>query len=1137
MAMKRILITLSAALALCCSAVAGQFYGDNTFRSPGTFTIQSGVALQGFWVFATGSTIDITNATKIGFPSGGGGGTPGGVNTQLQFNAAGGFGGVPWLTYDGTKIIQQGSSKYLIQDPTDTTKGFTFETGNIATGLTRAVNIPDANSTTVQSSLPITNQFLTGVNAQGSFSRAQPAFTNLTGSATNAQLPATISGKTFDDTNTITVKDGSFTIENTAAVGKTVKFDLSNLSTGPPRLIVVPDGNSSTVQAQPALSNNFVTGISASGVLTLGQPAFSNLSGSIALNQFAINTDKLLGRSLGVAGLGAAEEIAIGANLTLAAGVLSAASSALPPMVGNSGKFLTNNGSIASWGDAFVSSITDPVDPTKALQFDIGAFPTATTRTIRPAPSGDSVTVIADLSPPPANQFLTGINLGGIQTRAQPSITNLSSLTGTSKLVGSGAGGSSVGEITLGANLTMLGNVLNAATGGTPASPSGTLQYNNAGVFGSVSSTTTDGTVVTQLAGTNFVLAQPSDTTRRAFFDVSAIAPGQTRTITVPNVGGTLIVPDSGAVANQFLTSINVGGVISRARPTVANLTDASAVSKLIGSSSTGNALGEITLGSNLSMSGSTLNATGGGGGTPGGSSSQVQYNSGGTAFGGITTMTTDGTVVTQLAGTNFVLADPTDSTKKATFTISGATGLTKAVNIPGSNSTTVVPDSGAANSFFNSLTGAGVLTKTRPTITNLTDLSGTQKIVGSNTTDGKVVELTLGTNLSMTGSTINATSTTTSPGGSNTQLQYNNAGAFGGISTATFSGGLLSLKSNATQFQNNTDSTKTFLFDTSNIPTSTQLTVNIPSANSTTVVASSAPSNQFATGINATTGVISYAQPSIGNLPPLSGGGMLVGSGLPGTGTIGEITLGTGLSMSGTTLNATGAVGGSNTQVQYNNSGVLGGITGATTNGTKMTLTSPDITTGFTIGNAAASGKIPQGDGTKFAASSATFPTTAGTSGNVMTSDGTNWTSTAPASGTYILQGGSFTALSPADGITYYLGWGSGAALSAKTLYANAAIPIPKTGTIKAVYFRTYIVTNGSTETVSHILRLNDTTDTTLSSTETWNPGANTTKLYSYTGLTVAVTAGDTVALKIICPTWTTNPTLGSSEIMIVVQ
>ncbi len=41
-----------------------------------------------------------------------------------------------------------------------------------------------------------------------------------------------------------------------------------------------------------------------------------------------------------------------------------------------------------------------------------------------------------------------------------------------------------------------------------------------------------------------------------------------------------------------------------------------------------------------------------------------------------------------------------------------------------------------------------------------------------------------------------------------------------------------------------------------------------------------------------------------------------------------------------------TAAAGGSNTQLQYNQAGALGGITGATTNGTVVTLTSPVLVT-----------------------------------------------------------------------------------------------------------------------------------------------------------------------------------------------
>jgi hypothetical protein len=48
------------------------------------------------------------------------------------------------------------------------------------------------------------------------------------------------------------------------------------------------------------------------------------------------------------------------------------------------------------------------------------------------------------------------------------------------------------------------------------------------------------------------------------------------------------------------------------------------------------------------------------------------------------------------------------------------------------------------------------------------------------------------------------------------------------------------------------------------------------------------------------------------------------------------------------------GAAGGTNTQVQYNNAGVFGGITNATTDGTTLSMTSPEVITGINDTNGA---------------------------------------------------------------------------------------------------------------------------------------------------------------------------------------
>lgn len=149
-----------------------------------------------------------------------------------------------------------------------------------------------------------------------------------------------------------------------------------------------------------------------------------------------------------------------------------------------------------------------------------------------------------------------------------------------------------------------------------------------------------------------------------------------------------------------------------------------------------------------------------------------------------------------------------------------------------------------------------------------------------------------------------------------------------------------------------------------------------------------------------------------------------------------------------------------------------------------------------------------------------------AGTSGHYLQTQGAaanpQWAAVAGGGGGlgYALIWFSGAGDSPADNATYYFG---GWALGIGTGYDAMKVQIPKTGTLKAVYYRARNTgTLGSGESVNHYIRLNDTTD--LANASFAYNAANT--FGSATGLSDAVTAGDYIAVKIVCPAWATNPT-----------
>lgn len=134
----------------------------------------------------------------------------------------------------------------------------------------------------------------------------------------------------------------------------------------------------------------------------------------------------------------------------------------------------------------------------------------------------------------------------------------------------------------------------------------------------------------------------------------------------------------------------------------------------------------------------------------------------------------------------------------------------------------------------------------------------------------------------------------------------------------------------------------------------------------------------------------------------------------------------------------------------------------------------------------------------------------------------GEGWVRTAPSG--YSLQFLSAQD-NPADATTYYFGAWAGTQWT--SLANRRYVYVPRSGRIKAVYFSVFISgTLATSEMGTLSVRLNDTTDTIVSSAVTFTANQ---QVFSKTDLSIVVAAGDTLLLKLVTPTWVTNPTAAS--------
>lgn len=144
------------------------------------------------------------------------------------------------------------------------------------------------------------------------------------------------------------------------------------------------------------------------------------------------------------------------------------------------------------------------------------------------------------------------------------------------------------------------------------------------------------------------------------------------------------------------------------------------------------------------------------------------------------------------------------------------------------------------------------------------------------------------------------------------------------------------------------------------------------------------------------------------------------------------------------------------------------------------------------------------------------------GSSGQVLKSNGAGALPTFQAqdsAGNYKIQL-TTVVINPADSTTYYLTNG-GSFITSTTVLPYYVIP--SAGTITSVWGTFTLTGVGSAVNNTLSIRLNNTTDTTISSTIQLT---GTPVNFSNTGLSISVAAGDFITFKWVTPSFATNPT-----------